>query len=92
MPRYGLAGLFVARWNMFKFTIREITLLTVIVAMGLGWWSDRNLLIYRYDDYIRKTYNFKHMHTPGLSQLFEPASNNPRHWRFHTKEDFEPFR
>ena len=23
---------------MFKFTIRELLLLTLIVAMGLGWW------------------------------------------------------
>ena len=27
---------------MFKFTIRELLLLTVIVAMGVGWWIDRS--------------------------------------------------
>ena len=26
---------------MFRFTIRELALLTVIVAMGIAWWCDR---------------------------------------------------
>ena len=26
---------------MFRFTIRELVLVTVIVAMGVGWWADR---------------------------------------------------
>jgi hypothetical protein len=26
---------------MFRFTIRELVLLTLIVAMGVGWWMDR---------------------------------------------------
>ena len=26
---------------MFRFTIRELILLTVIVAMGAAWWVDR---------------------------------------------------
>ena len=25
---------------MFRFTIRELVLLTIIVAMGVGWWLD----------------------------------------------------
>jgi hypothetical protein len=24
-----------------RFTVRELLLVTVIVAMGLGWWTDR---------------------------------------------------
>jgi hypothetical protein len=27
-----------------KFTIRDLFLVTVIVAMGLGWWLDRSRL------------------------------------------------
>jgi len=27
---------------MFRFTIRELVLLTVIVAMGVAWWLDRS--------------------------------------------------
>ena len=26
---------------MFRFTIRELVLLTPVVAMGVGWWIDR---------------------------------------------------
>ena len=26
---------------MFRFTIRELVLLTLVVAMGVGWWLDR---------------------------------------------------
>jgi hypothetical protein len=26
---------------MFRFTIRELVLLTLVVAMGVGWWMDR---------------------------------------------------
>src|SRR5688500_6625080 len=28
-----------------KFTIRDLLLLTVIVALAVGWWIDRNLLL-----------------------------------------------
>jgi len=30
---------------MFRFTTRELMLVTLIVAMGLGWWLDRNNLV-----------------------------------------------
>ena len=29
---------------MFRFTIRELVLLTIIVAMGVGWWLDSSRL------------------------------------------------
>jgi len=29
---------------MFRFTIRELVLLTLVVAMGVGWWLDRRTL------------------------------------------------
>jgi hypothetical protein len=29
---------------MFQFCIRELILLAIIVAMGLGWWIDRSKL------------------------------------------------
>jgi hypothetical protein len=29
---------------MFRFTIRELVLLTIIVAMAVGWWVDREQL------------------------------------------------
>jgi hypothetical protein len=27
---------------MFRFTIRELVLLTLVVAIGVGWWLDRH--------------------------------------------------
>jgi hypothetical protein len=32
---------------MFRFTIRELVLLTLVVAMGVGWWADRAILAAR---------------------------------------------
>ena len=29
---------------MFRFTIRDVLLLTVVVAMGIAWWMDRSRL------------------------------------------------
>ena len=30
---------------MFRFTIRELVLLTLVVAMGAGWWIDRGAVV-----------------------------------------------
>ena len=30
---------------MFKFTIRELLLLTMVVGLAVGWWVDRNRLV-----------------------------------------------
>ena len=32
---------------MFRFTIRELVLLTLVVAMGAAWWADRSTLAHR---------------------------------------------
>jgi hypothetical protein len=29
---------------MFRFTIRELALLTLVVGLGVGWWIDRSRL------------------------------------------------
>jgi len=34
---------------MFRFTIRELVLLTLVVAMGVAWWIDRTRQVRRYD-------------------------------------------
>jgi len=31
---------------MFRFTIRELVLVTVIVALGVAWWLDRSSMSY----------------------------------------------
>jgi len=36
---------------MFRFTIRELVLLTLVVALGVGWWLDRSRLAVPYADY-----------------------------------------
>lgn len=33
---------------MFRFTIRELVLLTLVVAMAAGWWVDRSALAWRH--------------------------------------------
>jgi hypothetical protein len=38
---------------MFRFTIRELVLLTLVVAMGVGWWLDRTRLTDVYDPRTR---------------------------------------
>jgi hypothetical protein len=32
---------------MFRFTIRDLVLLTLVVALGVGWWMDRSRLASR---------------------------------------------
>jgi len=32
---------------MFRFTIRDVLWLTVVVALGVAWWADRSRLIVR---------------------------------------------
>ena len=38
---------------MYRFTIRELVLLTIVVAMGVGWWMDRCQLAVPAADYRR---------------------------------------
>jgi hypothetical protein len=38
---------------MFQFTIRELLLLTLIVAMGVAWWVDRGRLFELYTEHKR---------------------------------------
>ena len=35
---------------MFRFTIRELVLLTLVVAIGVAWWLDRSNLKAEIDD------------------------------------------
>jgi hypothetical protein len=44
MPRWQIGGAIYARWAMFKFTIRDLVLLTLIAALGIGWWVERRRL------------------------------------------------
>jgi cytochrome c-type biogenesis protein CcmH/NrfF len=33
---------------MFRFTIRDVLWLTLVIALVLGWWTDRSLLSRRH--------------------------------------------
>jgi hypothetical protein len=33
----------------FRFTIRDVLWLTVVVALAVGWWMDRSFLAWRHD-------------------------------------------
>ena len=46
---------------MFRFTIRELVLVTVIVAMGVGWWADRRNVA-RSRDYFQEAARTLHIH------------------------------
>jgi hypothetical protein len=39
-----------------RFTIRELVLVTVIVAMAFGWWIDRRRLAHRLQLELSQTY------------------------------------
>jgi hypothetical protein len=39
---------------MFRFTIRELVLVTITVAMGVGWWLDRNQQRHKHDKEVRQ--------------------------------------
>jgi len=39
---------------MFRFTIRDVLWLTVVVALGVGWWVDRREASDRADDLVRQ--------------------------------------
>ena len=48
---------------MFRFTIRELVLLTLVVAMGVGWWMDRSQLERQIrklttDEQLRRAFDF----------------------------------
>jgi hypothetical protein len=46
---------------MFRFTIRELVLLTAVVGLVLGWGIDRWRIIDAYDTHIRERYSYKHI-------------------------------
>jgi hypothetical protein len=35
---------------LFRFTIRELVLFTLVVAMGVGWWIDSSRHLERIDE------------------------------------------
>ena len=55
---------------MLRFTIRELALVTIIVAMGLAWWLDRASLAVARAEAVEDA--------TSLTQFFDPAlATNP---------------
>ena len=58
---------------MFRFTIRELILLTIIVAMGAAWWLDHSVLVAVHNRSLRTL-------TISLQRAYEaenPAKGTP---------------
>jgi hypothetical protein len=62
---------------MFRFTIRDVLWLTVVVGLSVGWWLDHRRLM-GIDLYFRQQL--------GITQYDFPASKwPPRSWRLKSK-------
>jgi len=47
---------------MFRFTIRDVLWLTVVVAMGAAWWVDRLATAAKYDQALRTSLDMVNRH------------------------------
>jgi hypothetical protein len=56
---------------MFRFTIRDVPWLTVVVALGVAWWIDRRDVERRSDAQGRRTYFRVCRSTLSAANLFE---------------------
>ena len=64
---------------MFRFTIRDVLWLTVVVALGAAWASERSLTRYDYDKYIQENINFRWAGGRDLGRPFvSPNGDEPR--------------
>jgi len=56
---------------MFKFTIREIVMLTVIVALGLAWWLDHSRQAKQNESLLRSTHKWEEATNTLVRKVFE---------------------
>ena len=67
---------------MFRFTIRDVLLVTVIVALGVGWWVDRSRVHARLTNELewRETLEPVDVFSPGNYFWLErvPTSSAPK--------------
>ena len=66
-----------------KFTIRGLFLVTMIVALAVGWWVDRSLLAVHLRPYLKMEQDYKEYlsmpeNNPCLPQSSAPAPNPPK--------------
>jgi len=63
-----------------KFTIRDLFLVTMIVALALGWWVDRSRLARLYNQLLLEHVREYHRQNPWLVDPFKyppPTSQAP---------------
>jgi hypothetical protein len=54
---------------MFRFTIRELALLTLCVAIAVSWWVDRRQLSLRADEATKKASEFEWWYRDAFDHL-----------------------
>jgi hypothetical protein len=64
---------------MFRFTIRELVLLTLVVAMGVEWWVDRNRLAAESQHRLELLYELAHP-SPGPRRLQSGRCSAYQQW------------
>jgi hypothetical protein len=84
-PSGKLAGLFHARWAMFKFTIRDLVLLTLVAALGIGWWADRRRLVVP----LAKLAEFERVEKIALQRQQDEERLQELRWKLITVQSFE---
>jgi hypothetical protein len=62
---------------MFRFTIRDVLWLTVVVAMGVGWWIDKSRTAKARDEAIKDAKDLLLQIAP-----FPPTLTNKDHARY----------
>ena len=56
---------------MFRFTIRDVLWLTVVVALGVGWWSDRAIALTK----LKQPPYIRHVHVDGMVERLGPGDS-----------------
>jgi hypothetical protein len=65
---------------MFRFTIRDVLWLMVVVALAVGWWADRRWLVETYRG-ARMAYNLEAEYADKLSDLVKQLGGKlPQRW------------
>ena len=79
---------------MFKFSIREVLLLTLVVALAFGWWvhhlamRDQHIRLEVENEYLRD--ELTRVQFPKVENLGPPQVSAERGGRTHTLEWLPP--
>jgi len=65
---------------MFRFTIRELVLLTLVVATGVGWWIERRQLIAA-NRHLANCEDYRSRYEAALNQTVLAIYKQGFHWQ-----------